>query len=340
MIRPGALSLISEDNPELGLLMTYEGGNMCNETDHYQLVVQINCNPNLQTTTYQLDQDSLKTPCDPKVIMSSPSGCPVLTTGPLGVFIEKYAYWIGLPMLVIGGYLMSKGGRFPRTTLAMFSAISVTNLLLFILYLYVLPSFAPVWTVWIVGVVCVGMGGGLGFGAAKWPRIGIMCMGASLGSLLGYIIYWLFLKQSLADSNSAMLKQMIIFVVALVTVLVCLFLFDEAVIITSGVFGAYIFVRGISMYSGSYINEFEIIMASSNGQLSEVGTLMYVYWFVMVLLAFFSIRGQLRDRQLHLEAYAYKGNIATSLTSYRNMREKFTKKSYEPENGNKDYSDS
>lgn len=257
--------------------------------------------------------------------MSSPHGCPVLSTGPLGVFIERFAYWIGIPMLLIGGYLMSTGGRFPRTTLAMFSAISVTNLLLFILYLYVLPSFAPVWTVWIVGIVCAGMGGGLGFGAAKWPRIGIMCMGASLGSLIGYGIYWLFLKQSLADSGSTLLKQLIIFVVTLVTVLICLFLFDEAVIITSGIFGAYIFVRGISLYiSGSYINEFEIIMASSNGQLSEVGPLMYVYWLVMALLAFVSIRGQLRDRQLHLEAYAYKGNIAASLTSYRSMREKFT----------------
>ena len=37
--KPGTLSLISEANPGLGVLMTYEGGNMGNETSHYSLVV-------------------------------------------------------------------------------------------------------------------------------------------------------------------------------------------------------------------------------------------------------------------------------------------------------------
>ena len=84
---PGELKLISEQMPELGVIMMYKGGNMCNETHHFQLEVQINCNPNIEHTTYAFDKQSLKSPCDPKVIMNSPHGCPVLSTGPLGIFI-------------------------------------------------------------------------------------------------------------------------------------------------------------------------------------------------------------------------------------------------------------
>jgi len=33
---------------------------MCNETSRYSLSVQINCNPNLDKTTYAFDKESLK----------------------------------------------------------------------------------------------------------------------------------------------------------------------------------------------------------------------------------------------------------------------------------------
>jgi len=38
-MKPGTLSLISEANPEMGVVMLYEGGNMCNETSKYSLEV-------------------------------------------------------------------------------------------------------------------------------------------------------------------------------------------------------------------------------------------------------------------------------------------------------------
>jgi len=38
-MKPGTLSLISELNPEMGVVMLYEGGNMCNETSKYSLEV-------------------------------------------------------------------------------------------------------------------------------------------------------------------------------------------------------------------------------------------------------------------------------------------------------------
>ena len=223
--------------------MMYEGGNMCNETANFQLIVQVNCNPNIEHTTYAFDKQSLQTPCDPKVIMNSPHGCPVLTTGPLGTVIVRFAWWIGLPLIIIGGYLIGAGGRFPKVTLALFTTLSACLSSLFVLFAVVFPANSPIWSVLIVGVVTFCMGAGLGYGAAKWPRIGIVVMGLSLGSLLGYSIYWLFLESHLATRNSLMLQWAVVAVTGLTCAIMCIFLFDYAVIITSSIFGAYALVR-------------------------------------------------------------------------------------------------
>jgi len=58
--------------------------------------------------------------------MNSPYACPVISTGPLGKAIEDYAYWIGIPMLILGGYLSFSGGRFTGATMFIFATLAVT----------------------------------------------------------------------------------------------------------------------------------------------------------------------------------------------------------------------
>ena len=172
--------------------------------------------------------------------MNSPHACPVISAGPLATLMDEYAYWIGLPMLLIGAYLCFVGGRFSAMTLALFSTLSIALLQLFALFIFVLPNFSPQWTVPIVGIVCLGMGIGMGYGASKWPNVGVMIMGFSLGSLLGFIIYWSFI-QTAADTMTA--KVLTILGVALFTAVLYVTLFDHMVIITSAVFGSYILLR-------------------------------------------------------------------------------------------------
>ena len=71
----------------------------------------------------------------------------------------------------------------------------------------------------------------------------------------------------------------------------CFFLADHMVIITSGIFGAYLFIRGISMYTGGYVNEFTVILATNNGDLGEIKWTMILYWILMVLMAISGIMG-------------------------------------------------
>ena len=60
------------------------------------------------------------------------------------------------------------------------------------------------------------------------------------------------------------------------------------------------------MYTGGYVNEFTIIMATNNGDLGEIKWTMILFWVIMVIFAMSSINAQLKDRRQHLEAYQYK----------------------------------
>jgi hypothetical protein len=62
------------------------------------------------------------------------------------------------------------------------------------------------------------------------------------------------------------------------------------------------------MYVGGYVNEFEVIMATNNGDLSEVKWSVYAYWAIIFIMAVVAIKAQLDDRTTHLEAYAYKNH--------------------------------
>ena len=169
-----------------------------------------------------------------------------------------------------------------------FATLAVTLIQLFSLFIFVLPNFAPSWTVPVVFTVCLGMGVGMGYGASKWPTIGVVIMGFSLGSLLGFIIYWAFISTSV-DTQIA--KTITAGATGLFMAFLCFFLADHMVIITSGIFGAYLFIRGISMYTGGYVNEFTVILATNNGDLGEIKWTMILYWILMVLMAISGIMG-------------------------------------------------
>ena len=78
------------------------------------------------------------------------------------------------------------------------------------------------------------------------------------------------------------------------------------------------------MYAGGFINEFEIVMATNNGEIGELTTMMYIYLGLIVVIAIAGMRGQLKDRQHHLEMYSYKGHFNTQYTDYKTMRQKYS----------------
>ena len=57
------------------------------------------------------------------------------------------------------------------------------------------------------------------------------------------------------------------------------------------------------MYTGGYVNEFEVIMASSNGDLGEVRWTTFLFWAFMIITALAGIKTQLANRTETIDAF-------------------------------------
>lgn len=57
------------------------------------------------------------------------------------------------------------------------------------------------------------------------------------------------------------------------------------------------------MYTGGYVNEIEVLMASSNGDITQVRWTTFLFWALMVITAFSGIKAQLANRKETIEAF-------------------------------------
>ena len=147
-------------------------------------------------------------------------------------------------MVIIGGYFVGAGGRFPTTSFLLFTTLVVANFLLFGLYMFLLPSeYMPMWTVYIFTPVCYCMGAGLGYGAAKWPKIGITVIGFTIGAMFGQILHAFITTNTQGTSAHWMVDWSVVVGSGLLASVICIFLFDYAVIIGSGIVGSYLLIR-------------------------------------------------------------------------------------------------
>ena len=115
------MSLLDEARPDNGVQLVYSGGNYCNETDYYTLTIQINCDEDATTPTYELDTDSLTYPCSPVIVMTASAGCSVGSLKALGEFFDEYDFIVALIMMAIGIFFMILGGREFKTTMFLFA---------------------------------------------------------------------------------------------------------------------------------------------------------------------------------------------------------------------------
>ena len=45
------------------------------------------------------------------------------------------------------------------------------------------------WVVWLALIVALGIGSGVGYASAKYPRVGVLLVGTWIGGLIGSVLY-------------------------------------------------------------------------------------------------------------------------------------------------------
>eukprot|EP00347_Sterkiella_histriomuscorum_P008480 403344934 len=305
------VTLQSEEEPERGINLDFISPAQCNATDFYKLRVQLNCDKNAVRPIYSLDSDTTNQQCYKKVVFASREGCPKLQLGILWHFFSKYANGFALVMIALGFFFLMYGGRYHQKTLFLFGQLTFVAFAMVIFYGYAFPKNSPEWSVWLSLVVTLAMGTGPGYFTQKWARSGVLLIGAWIGGLFGAIFYTAFIAKYATENPMLALWLCIVFFSIFVAVLSQIY-FDYAVIFGSAIVGSYMFIRGISIYIGGFPNEFILYQNYMNGSVGQTNKTLFVYLFIMIVMAFSSMLAQFRMRQGNAAEY----NLRSSQGKY------------------------
>jgi hypothetical protein len=187
--------LQDELHPEYGILMKFKHGNKCTDKKNYGLELQVNCDALATEPKYEVDPVSLEVDeCHPRVIMSSPAGCPSFSMPSLWRWSDQNNLFIGLLLILIGGFLIGFGPIYNKVSLVTIATVSIGSIVLVLFHALLLPHSTPQWLVWITLLMALGIGAGAGYGVYAWPKAGVVSIGIALGTIFGALIYVMFMS--------------------------------------------------------------------------------------------------------------------------------------------------
>jgi len=206
-------------------------------------------------------------------------------------FIQDYKIIFIIILIVFGLFNCLFGKKFSKVTSLILTIFTVTVLVL-IFSQFVLPSGCAEWIIWVMLAVGLIIGIVLGIIVYKYhEKVIAILAGAISGFFLGQFLYSLFGNQ--IPANGVLMN--VIFVVVSIGILIAVacFLRDTIVIFATSFIGSYCFIRGISLFAGSFPDEFTIIDLVSNKETEQLKLLLtwqvYVYLAAIALTTILSI---------------------------------------------------
>jgi len=273
-------------NPLGGIYLTYQQGDLVAGTTNvtYNYTVVLSCVEGGAYKLLSLNQSGSNQE-NYAAYASGKQGCPVFAFYQLANFVTKYKVIFIIAGIVIGVFVGLFGLRLFKPTLFLTAFVVVFLLMAFILFTFALgttPTAAQQWGC-LVGALILGILAGILL--VKLEKVGVFFLGAWLGTSGSFLLYTLILNHFNAGK-----VVLIIFTVvaALISGVVALFIFEHVIIISTALGGAYITIRGVSLFAPAkyaYPNEIEIAREIQYNGFSKIPGIFYAYFSLIVILA-------------------------------------------------------
>jgi hypothetical protein len=179
---------------------------------------------------------------------------------------------IGIPLCLLGRKMFS-------ATLFLIGTLVTTTLILLIFYSTFLSDKTEAWVGWVVLSCSILLGLAGGFLLYKCQKLGAACIAGWGGFIGGLLIN----TTALFAAQQEWLFWVVNITCALVAAGLAFCFFFQAIILSTSLTGAYMFVRGISLYAGGYPNEFDYIKQLENGSIPNVEAWFYLYLAFMLI---------------------------------------------------------
>ncbi|KAL4459327.1 hypothetical protein ABPG74_017940 [Tetrahymena malaccensis] len=300
-----SFDFIDDDNHSKGIIVKFQSGQEVNGVQQ-QFVLKVVCDSSINTFNSQnlAIQNGVYT-----LSISSKAGCPTVDYSSIWNFMNDNK-WVGtIFLIVVGFFLCFFGLKLIKLTLFL-TGFTLGFLLSFFLFDAFLKSDSSTglnWTAIIVSVLVGIVGAIIAF---KIERFGIFCLGALAGTFLAFIIFNTF---HFASSN----KFVLWIEVGLCSIIfgcLCVYIKSYILILASSLVGAYMIVRGISLYPGGFPNELTVSQQIKNGDWSFPW---YYYLYLSAIIVLKVCGGIFQYRR-----YKNKGQRRESNTSddYKQMK--------------------
>ena len=279
------------------LLLEYSTEKTCSETNQtYGIAYEIFCDSNIDVVNPVL-VGAKSTDCRPFFEIHHRSGCKVGDINAVWRFVETNFWIFGITFIVIGLFILILGRKLVRPTLAIIFCLSTIVLIFFLFYVLILSSDVQKWVGWLLLAISVILGAIVGFFASKLIRVGVFFLGvwagAGVGLLLNNTVFYMI--------NHVAVLWVLIAVFGLTFGILSFFWYNYILIICTSILGAYLTVRGISLFTGGYPNEFTLFERIRDHDISGVPGTFYAFLAGIIVLIVLGIFIQIRIKRTEKE---------------------------------------
>lgn len=312
-------SLLRYTNGTTGLNLTftgvylYDGPDSLPNNSYYKIEFDLQCVPDMDPPRWD-HPHPIYYPNNATFVVKGEGDamCPKYSGSFLVDFLAKFSFINALFAVLAGSFLSFYGYKLYRPTIFLIGfllAFFAVGLFLFGVWTSQNSSSYKGYIIFGIALVA-----GLTFGylVTKIAWIGLVISGSILGFFVSLFLFLLIFFRIVSYPPNLLLYNLI--VIGMISGAIAGYEYTEIILVLScGISGAYLTVRGLSGFFGGFPNELELASKLMDGQDTGIGFAFYFYLFLMIAMAAGGVWYQHRLKMKD-EALAKGQNIAEELS--------------------------
>lgn len=220
----------------------------------------------------------------------SSNACAVFTLDGILRFLQKYWYFVGPAMILIGIFFAFFGFKLFQAALFVIASIAVSGLIMYIMYSTFLQDDSEVWLDWTLLGVSILLGLLAGWMALLLQNIA----GAVLAGGAGFFLGVLLNETVVYLAGLAWLYWTVNIGLAVIGFLLGLFFTKHAEVIATSFIGSYMMMKGVGIMAGGFPNVGQLVKMIESGAWDGIPTTFYAYLagilVLFILTSYFQFR--------------------------------------------------
>lgn len=288
---------LNSDEDRKGLLITLAHGEECKNGKYHQTYLKLYCDSEIEDDDFLenvdlsefYDQNNV---CKHYIIANSIYACPLNDWYLLRRIMNKHKFLFGLGFMLIGLFLCMWGNKYKIPTIMIVMGLIFCYIISIIILNFIPSLINTEKKLWILLGVGFLIGTFVGYLIKAKITIFTIMLGISMGYSVAEIIYQFI--QGFIEWNPTYLYYSTIGVCCIGGIVVGYYLIKTVMILGTSLVGGYVFMRGVAVIFGNYIDEGEYVDLIKSGEYEQLRDIkngwVYLYlgiWLIMTVFGFY-----------------------------------------------------